>query len=402
MESSSRVLEKPVRYFTKSFANYTHVFEYTVEGRSPFFWEDECLIVYVRSGKGRILINLADFPLEAGMIGLLHSYHVFRFESAPGTSLELSAIVFPYPEMVLMDFLPERSAPEYQAILNGAVFGLLDRENQEYAVSLFYAFQEELNHSDNITPLIRNSLLIQLQQIHQEALKKCPPAQFPLCGNLLYYVASHSFNSLTANAVADKFSISTTQLNQELRRVCKQNFQGTLTHARLSNACSMMLRSNISLSALAKQAGFNSEATYYRAFQKVYKTTPHQYRAELIRHLGGETRNSDDRLLEIEFYVLKNCRTPITCESCAKDLFLSKDSINQILRERYGSKSNFRLFLTTMRLRYAEGLLTMSDLPIYDVSVDAGFNSVHTFIRLFRQQYGMTPTEYRRREGAEL
>lgn len=402
MIASSRVLEKPIRYFTKSFANYTRIFEYTVENSSPFFWEDEGLIVYVRSGKGRILINLAEFPLEAGMIGLLHSYHVFRFESASGTSLELSAIVFPYPEMVLMDFLPEHSRPEYQSVLNGAVFGLLNQENQQYVVSLFDAFQEESSHSDNITPLIRDSLLIQFQQIHQKAVKKCPPAQFPLCGDLLFYVASHSFNNLSAASVAEKFSISITQLNQELRRVCKQNFQGTLTHARLSNACSMMLRSNISLSVLAKQAGFNSEATYYRVFQKAYKITPHQYRAELIRHLGGETRNSDDRLLEIELYVLKNCKTPITCESCAKELFLSKDSINQVLRERYGPKSNFRYFLTTMRLRYAEGLLTMSDLPIYDVSVDAGFNSVHTFIRLFKQQYGMTPMEYRRREGVAL
>lgn len=402
MESPSRVLEKPVRYFTKNFDSYHHVFEYRVEGSSPFFWEDDCLIVYVRSGKGRVLINLADFPLEAGMIGLLHSYHVFRFESAPDSPLELSVVVFPYPEMVLMDFLPERSDAEYQTILNGAVFSLLDQEKQQYAVSLFHAFHEELNHSDNITPLIRDSLLIQLQQIHQEALRKCPPARFPLCGNLLFYVSSHSFSHLPASTVAEQFSISTSQLNQELRRVCKQNFQGTLTHARLSNAYSMMLRSNISLSSLAKQAGFASEATFYRTFQKAYKMTPHQFRAELIRHLGGEARNSNDRLLEIEFYVLKNCRTPITCESCARELFLSKESINQILRERYGPYSNFRSFLITMRLLYAEGLLTMTDLPVYDVSEDSGFNSVHTFIRLFKQQYGMTPTEYRRKVGTAL
>lgn len=393
------ILEKPIRYFTKNFDAYSNVFEYTVQETSPFFWEDDCLIVYVRAGRGSALINQASFPLEAGMIGLLHSYHVFRFESSEDAPLNLSILVFPYPEMVLMDFLPERSDAEYQSILNGAVFGPLETTEQGYVDSLFEAFRDELEYSDDTTPLIRDSLLIQFQQIHQKALKRSPLVQFPLCGELLFYVAAHSFNELSVHAVAEEFSLTEAQINRELRRVCKQNFQGTLTHARLSNAYSMMLRSNISLSALAKQAGFASEATFYRVFQKAYQTTPHQYRRELMRHLGGAARNSDDRLLEIEFYVLKNSKAPITCESCAKELFLPKAAINQVLRERYGPKSNFRRFLATMRLRYAEGLLSMSDLPICDVSVDAGFNSVHTFIRLFKQRYGMTPTEYRRKES---
>lgn len=395
MSSFVRMLEKPIRYFTRDFTKFTQIFDYTVHGESPFFWEDDCLFVYVRSGSGRALVNQTPYYLEPGSIGMLHSYHVFRFESLSDSPLDIQVLAYPYPEMVLMDFAPAKTATEYKASYAGSAFTPLNLTQRKKVESLLETFQEELNCPDNITPLIRNCLFIQLRQIYQNAQRKQSPPKAPLCGEILLYVASYSFHNISVDSVAEEFSLTPAKVNQELRRVCKENFQGALNHARLSNAYSMMLRSNISLSSLAKQAGFTNEASFYRIFQDTYKMTPQQYRGSILRYLGGESRIADDRLLEIEFYVLKNCRAPITCESCAKELFLSTETINQILQEKYGPKSNFRRFLTTMRLRYAEGLLTMSDLPICDVAIDSGFNSIHTFIRLFKKQYGMTPTEYR-------
>lgn len=399
MEQLVRVLEKPIPYFSKDFSRYTQIFRYAPHGESPFFWEYDCLFVYVRSGHGRVLVNQTPYPLEPGCIGMLHSYHVFRFESYHDDPLDMQILVYPYPEMVLMDFTSEKSAAEYKASYAGSAFTPLDEPECKKVESLLDTFQEELNCPDNITPLIRNCLFIQLRSIYQGAQLKRTRPKTPLCGEILLYVAAHSFHNISVASVAEEFSLSSTRVNQELRRVCKENFQGALNHARLSNAYSMMLRANISLASLAKQAGFTNEASFYRVFQDTYKMTPQQYRGSILQYLGGDSRNSDDRLLEIESYVLKNCRTPITCESCAKELFFSAETINQIIQEKYGPQSNFRRFLTTMRLRYAEGLLTMSDMPICDVAVDAGFSSVHTFIRLFKKQYEMTPTEYRNQEG---
>lgn len=400
MEPLVRILETPIPYFSKDFSRYTQIFHYAPHGESPFFWEFDCLIVYVRSGHGRVLVNQTPYPLEPGCIGTLHSYHVFRFESSHDDPLDMQILVYPYPEMVLMDFTPQKSATEYKASYAGSVFTPLNESERKKVESLLDTFQEELNCPDNITPLIRNCLFIQLRNVYQSAQLMRTPPKTPLCGEILLYVAAHSFHNISVSSVAEEFSLSPARINQELRRVCKENFQGALNHSRLSNAYSMMLRANISLSSLAKQAGFSSEASFYRVFQDTYQTTPQQYRNNILQYLGGESRNSDDRLLEIESYVLKNCRTPITCESCAKELFFSTETINQILQEKYGSQTNFRRFLTTMRLRYAEGLLTMSDMPICDVAVDSGFNSVHTFIRLFKKQYDQTPTEYRNQEGS--
>lgn len=399
MKSLVRILEKPLLYFSKDFSRYTQIFRYTSPVESPFFWEYDCLIVYVLSGHGRVLVNQTPYTLEPGCIGTLHSYHVFRFESAYDDPLELQILVYPYPEMVLMDFTPPKTAAESKRSYDGCIFTPLEDSECQRVEALLDTFQEELNSPDHITPLIRNCLFIQLRNIYQCAQLRHTPPKTPICGEILVHIAAHSFHSITIASVAETFSLSTAKVNQELRHVCKENFQVVLNHSRISNAYSMMLRMNISISSLAKQAGFVSEASFYRVFQSTFNMTPQQYRNHILKYLGGDSRNTDDRLLEIESYVLKNSRAPVTCESCSKALFLSTEAINQILQEKYGPQTNFRCFLTTMRLRYAEGLLTMTDLPICDVAIDAGFNSVHTFIRLFKKQYGQTPTEYRRQTG---
>ena len=56
---------------------------------------------------------------------------------------------------------------------------------------------------------------------------------------------------------------------------------------------------------------------------------------------------------------------------------------------------NFKDFLNTYRLEHARELLLHTDMNITEISHNSGFQTMRTFNRVFLQQTGMTPTEFR-------
>jgi transcriptional regulator GlxA family with amidase domain len=57
-------------------------------------------------------------------------------------------------------------------------------------------------------------------------------------------------------------------------------------------------------------------------------------------------------------------------------------------------------YLLTRRIERAKALLRDTDMPILDIALDTGWNSLGTFGRVFRDVTGESPTELRAREQA--
>ena len=64
------------------------------------------------------------------------------------------------------------------------------------------------------------------------------------------------------------------------------------------------------------------------------------------------------------------------------------DYFNKVL------KVTFTQYINTLRLNYAEALIRERRVKMSQVGYSSGFNSDHTFRRLFKEKYGCTPTEY--------
>lgn len=60
---------------------------------------------------------------------------------------------------------------------------------------------------------------------------------------------------------------------------------------------------------------------------------------------------------------------------------------------------SFHKYLMQLRLNKAESLLLQSTNKIIDIAFDCGFNTVSYFNRAFKKKYGMTPKEYRMKNG---
>ncbi len=114
------------------------------------------------------------------------------------------------------------------------------------------------------------------------------------------------------------------------------------------------------------------------------------------RYDGGE----DARLHRILQYVGGNFQNNISLSALAEEMFVSTSTLSRFFKKKMGVY--FADYLNQVRLEYAAGELEQTSQNVTQIAVDSGFSNLSTFNRVFRERYGMTPSDYRRRRQQQL
>ena len=107
------------------------------------------------------------------------------------------------------------------------------------------------------------------------------------------------------------------------------------------------------------------------------------------RALKAEKPELLDRILA---FVEKNYPQYITIETLAKEFFVSSSTSSHIFKQKLGI--SFYRFVTQRRLIAAKNLIE-SGYPMETVALQTGFQDYSSFYRAFRQEYGLSPRQYR-------
>ncbi|WP_179281152.1 AraC family transcriptional regulator [Paenibacillus sp. XY044] len=101
-----------------------------------------------------------------------------------------------------------------------------------------------------------------------------------------------------------------------------------------------------------------------------------------------------DLFQKILAYIDLHFLEPINLEALSRDLGISKFLISRIFSEQF--HVSFRDYINGQRAAYAHMLLLSTADPVTEIAFDSGFNSLRSFYRVFKKEYGMTPNEFRR------
>lgn len=82
-----------------------------------------------------------------------------------------------------------------------------------------------------------------------------------------------------------------------------------------------------------------------------------------------------------------------TVEIAAHEVRMSKSSFQHLYKQQFGT--TFIQDLIQSRMSYAKMLLTATNLNITEIAEQCGYQCYAHFVRQFRKQIGMTPSEYR-------
>lgn len=93
-------------------------------------------------------------------------------------------------------------------------------------------------------------------------------------------------------------------------------------------------------------------------------------------------------------YMQDNCQSKLTLKMLADHLDLTESYCSKYIKKSTGV--TFMEFLTAMRVNNAQRLLIYYDYPITEIMQCTGFLSMQTFNRVFKQQTGQSPSDYRK------
>ena len=99
------------------------------------------------------------------------------------------------------------------------------------------------------------------------------------------------------------------------------------------------------------------------------------------------------KVLSISGFIDKNLDSLPTIDNIAKDNLISESKIQKIFNSYYNCSVND--YIKNKRLTKAREMLETSDFSISEISQKIGVKSNSYFTKIFRERYGVNPSEYR-------
>lgn len=114
-----------------------------------------------------------------------------------------------------------------------------------------------------------------------------------------------------------------------------------------------------------------------------------------IRLLAPAQERISDR---VAAYVTAHAGEHITVDSVATAMGYNATYLGRVFRDERGV--GLREWLSALRVEHAAGLLCHTDACVCEIAEQVGYRQYKRFLRHFKQRYGVTPEQYRKRSAA--
>lgn len=121
-----------------------------------------------------------------------------------------------------------------------------------------------------------------------------------------------------------------------------------------------------------------------------------EYNLEQIRErVKKSTVQTDPRIQTVIDYIMLNPTEEYTSAKLGDIAEVAETTFRRLFKEATGKTATE--FIRQVRLTMAARLLLVSNDPVNCIAHDVGFEDANHFTRVFRQAFGLTPNQYRKR-----
>lgn len=225
----------------------------------------EIEIIYVSELGQHINIDGTDYEILEGQAAVIfpntvHTYYRDKWRGTDATFLIISQKLFLglFPD--LTDFSPEN--PIITDVGEAVKLAFMQ-------LTLAEDFSEKLAWSLVIISRLIKKLT--LTRRDSEPVKQ-------LTQKLITYISEHFLEDITLDLLAHEFSVSKYYISHTFTDKIKISLPNYLALIRAEYAASLIRTTDQSITSICTNSGFSSQSTFNRAFKKVYRMTPREYK----------------------------------------------------------------------------------------------------------------------------
>lgn len=208
------------------------------------------------------------------------------------------------------------------------------------------------------------------------------------------YIYAHVNERQTLSKLSALFYMSESAISKYLFDVTGLNFGDLLNEMRVVKALDLLTYTDFTLNEVADLTGFSDASHVSKVFTSRVGTTPNDYR-KIYKNTKVIFKEKEKSVsFEIIGYLHNNFCEDLKVADVADKYNMTVIELNRILL--FQVEKNFEDLMNYLRINRACEMLLTEALPITDIGVAVGYNTVKTFNRNFMRLKGMAPGVFRK------
>ncbi len=205
----------------------------------------------------------------------------------------------------------------------------------------------------------------------------------------------HKYVKLTSNCTVLSLSIDLSRYDKRYYGISDLYFNCNSTKDKDQSKFGPLRRilAEVSTIILLKEEGFRLLLESKINYLLIYLITNFQVYKDLDSNKETVNKEDRDRILKAVNYIDENFSQKITLEEVAKLVLISPNYLSHSFTKVMNI--SFQEYIAINRLNHAIELIISTDKSITDIANSSGYSSVSHFNKVFKEKYGLTPTDYR-------
>lgn len=267
-----------------------YVLDFTFNSVVPLHHHEFAELYFVYEGTGTELVNGRKHDIKPGTVSFLLPHHLHEMRSSRDNPVRMYCCMFDINVLYDSRFDLELAG---RLLKTGTSLPSYVDFQQDQALELQRIFktiygeykQGGFGKSSFIRAKLMEALLLfTRRQTAEPAPAASPPAAATkkTFWNILQYVHLHYTDKLTLEDLSHQYKMSAPFISHSFKRLSGHGFLEYLHKLRINSALSLLASTDMPVTDIALEVGFDSYRNFARVFKKMKQITPGEYREKAL------------------------------------------------------------------------------------------------------------------------